>query len=736
MSSIKNPYGTWARRVARALAVLALCAAGSSDAPARACSGGSEVVFASTVHPDLPLNRFAAGHLGLVKPTFARSYLTVAYRWLNGVGLDPSEQNAALDLWSDRLVNPSVRAEAPSNASALRGAEVWAKARTAVLGTPTPPIATVFTRDYAEIENCLPHAFVTAAAVLDDRARRFGAKSVETHDWIAAQDATFSNCAHEKITIPKPTSSANPIARADREYQIASAHFYAGNFSEAERRFRAIGNDPTSPWQLLARYLVVRAITREGTLGTTSPQVSASSLPRAEQELRSILADRGAAPLHRAALRYLTFLRARTAPAALFRELAVALEAPRLGDGFREALDDFTHLLDADAKRLVVTPASPADLTTWLGIVQSPDPAAHERALQHYTSTRSPAWLVATLMTAVKGTDARLDPALQAAAALPPDSPAYVTARFHRARILLQRGKPVFQDLQALARQLKKDEGLSTRNEITALEVRAAPGLDELLASSFATPAGNEDFDGHALTPLTPAQAIPSLHPEAAHVLSKELPLADLKRASRSTVLPASLRAHVAATTWVRASLLGDAASANELAATVSELNPALRPYVDKVSAAASEPQRRLALVTMLLQVPGLGPEARAWTVGPIAPSAIDSSYGGYGWCALAAAPPRDLPLLTPVARAAAQAERQRLIGLGASPTYLANEAVRLADELPSDPRVPEILHLAVRLTHYGCTDAGSPAASTAAYQALHRKFKGSTWAQKTPYHY
>jgi hypothetical protein len=39
------------------------------------------------------------------------------------------------------------------------------------------------------------------------------------------------------------------MVQADRAYQIAAAHFYAGDFDVAARMFRDIANDPTSPWR-------------------------------------------------------------------------------------------------------------------------------------------------------------------------------------------------------------------------------------------------------------------------------------------------------------------------------------------------------------------------------------------------------------------------------------------------------------------------------------------------------
>src|SRR5690242_8251515 len=60
-------------------------------------------VFTYAVHPDFPLNRFAAGELGVLQPTYARSYLVVAYRYFAGTPLDAAEQKAIASVWDERL---------------------------------------------------------------------------------------------------------------------------------------------------------------------------------------------------------------------------------------------------------------------------------------------------------------------------------------------------------------------------------------------------------------------------------------------------------------------------------------------------------------------------------------------------------------------------------------------------------------------------------------------------------
>src|SRR5271168_3321003 len=90
------------------IAIVVAAAALLVSPPLWGWSGGSGfhaviALFESQVHPDLPFDQFAAGRLGIIKPTWERRYLYVAYRYLAGPGFDASEQKALVSLWNERL---------------------------------------------------------------------------------------------------------------------------------------------------------------------------------------------------------------------------------------------------------------------------------------------------------------------------------------------------------------------------------------------------------------------------------------------------------------------------------------------------------------------------------------------------------------------------------------------------------------------------------------------------------
>ena len=89
-------------------------------------------VFTHERHPDVPLEPFAAGQIGIVQPTWARSYLVVAYRWFSGTPLSADEQAGALRTWRERAQPWWADSKQP-------GLPDWIEARAKIPGLPKPP---------------------------------------------------------------------------------------------------------------------------------------------------------------------------------------------------------------------------------------------------------------------------------------------------------------------------------------------------------------------------------------------------------------------------------------------------------------------------------------------------------------------------------------------------------------------------------------------------------------------
>ncbi len=778
--------------------------------PASACGPYFPItIFIQYRHPDLPLNIFASGQLGIIQPSYARSYLVVAYRYLSGLPFNSSEQQQLMELWAHRLGREDDWLKHKNDAY-----QEWLDARN---GFATASKFPEVKRDenalagykpsasqYSEFENCSEDAFLTAVKTLQARSKQFGQQSEEFRSWLEAQDTVFHNCggtfsASGALEVPNEApKQLPPLLRSDRDYQIAAAYFYDGDWPEAERRFQIIARDPSSPWRGIAAIVAVRAKLRSITLNESSSQHSEKDLGPIDAELRSLEKEPSMRPLLPAIWRMLGYVEFRLNPGARRLELANIIEHARQRSTLREDLDDYTLLLDRaigdesdeDAPSGPQTAATKSygksalsrahsSMTDWILTFQAADESATTHALAEWNQSHSLPWLIASLSKATPQTPA-LSQLLEAAAAIPPSSPAYLTVSFHRARLLAQSGD------ESAARQLVDStlvatplQGLpSAANLFNALRMKLATTLDEFL--QFAPrPPGVVAFGDDGRDLPDPAEWCtygspelqaacrarrsppPLFDSDAATVLTEGIPTRLLAHAAASPRLPQNLRLQVAESTWVRAILLNDESVARQLAPILSSLSPALAPglksYVD-----AGYSSRLFTAVLLILHHPELHPYISAGIGRQTPPSQMDSFHDNW-WCSFAAPASEDTwgsyytmythingPLLTVypdkklyspdflsnAEKISAQSEWDALTKLDTAPNWLASQVLSFAKSNPRDPRVPESLHYIVRATHLGCTDVESKRYSKATFQLLHSRYPHNEWTEKTPYWY
>ncbi|HEY8412717.1 MAG TPA: hypothetical protein VIK76_14995, partial [Pyrinomonadaceae bacterium] len=219
---------------------------------------------------------------------------------------------------------------------------------------------------------------------------------------------------------------------------------------------------------------------------------------------------------------------------------------------------------------------------------------------------------------------------------------------------------------------------------------------------------------------------------------------------AKSNVLPAGPRTDLVQATWLRAALLGDTKTADELAPVLTQLVPQLAELLTNYQISADPNEKKFSAIYAWLKTPGLEPVVDAG-VGRDAPLYEQDQYRDNWWCGSSFVPATDEenreviqftattsinppPFLSPPEADRGAKERAALNALGAAPNYLSKQVIQWANSHPDDPRVPEALHLAVKSTRYGCSDKDTGRWSKAAFDLLHRKYPNSTWAKKTPY--
>jgi len=721
-----------------------------------------EAVFVYTVHPDYPLEKFAAGRIGVVQPSYARSYLYTAYRYMSGLSFTPDEQKALVELWKDRL---DFRGEDPSGWS-----KVWLEARKKVAGVQDRGEIDVHRsrekpNEYEYYVNCNKDSFETAAATLNQRIAKYGADSPAMQNWVAAQDAVFSNCTSGK-SIPDATLPApDAVLQADRAYQIAAAYFYAADFDEATKSFTAIAEDPASPWKQTASYLVARTLIRKASLG--APEQKQESLRAAESQLAKILGDKSQLRFHRTAKGLANLVRLRLHPEERLRELGQVLLANYQNNNLKQDLWDYTTLMDQrpgrDQSKPIVS-TNNDDLTDWIDTFQSPYNTTFDHSFERWQTKRTDPWLIATLSVA-DGKHAKAPELIAQALNVKPAAAAFASARFHAVRLLMESGKN--DEARTLVDQLLKNNrdqfDTSTLNLLASKRMLLATSFPDFLVYTVRNPATlswNDDGreipvdDDEIEAEMKALKDAPRFDYDAGIALNQQIPLTILKQAATQKHLVVSLRRDVAQAVWLRAVILGDTQTADELVPVLRELVPELSPLLNDYVSATTPQAKKFSAIYAWLRFPGLEPVVDIG-VGRRTPLNQQDSYRDNWWCGNAFYLPEEekeneletdgppsftaratspLLFLSAAEQATAKREWSTLGQLGAAPNYIAQQVIQWANRTPNDERLPEALHLAVKSTRYGCTDKDSGRWSKAAFDVLHRKYPNTRWAKMTPY--
>lgn len=779
--------------------------------------------FTGTTHPDLPLGPYTRGRLGVLEPGYERIYLYVAYRNLAGRRFDRAQ---ALALWGIPPESAQLLDEVPTPGPAppltsplpqpVDWPHAWIDARNQVPNVPhaaylTPwpfpagvNVGAIPTPDginrtmngpnnrVSIYLNCLPQAFHTAIDTLQDRTQKYG-DGAQLVAWVEAQDQVFSNCLQgENIPSPLP-ANASALARADRNYQIAAAYFYAGEFAQAESAFASIASGHDSPWSPMAPYLVARAYMRQATVGRDDDSPDMTALANAEAQLKQVVASTKSGDLRTSAKALLDYVEVRLHPDQRAVELAKALMQNPAPAELAQDLHDYTFLIDKlENERYSQSPAelqasrgelypklaevrSQDDLTDWILTFQLDDASALDHAYERWQQTNSPAWLVAVI-TKMQPGDARAPKLIEAAQAVQPSAPAYDSVTFHRFRLMIQRGNraAVVPQLNRLLTHGAGNMPRSALNLFLAMRMTYARNLPEFLKDAARVPV-ELGYDGYA--PFLyeadhPPPDSPWFDSDGLIVLNQQMTPGVLAEVAESKVLPVYLRREVARGAWTRAFLLDQDDTALKLAPILAELQPELRPGLDAYTSAGTPDARRFAGTLLILRFPGLRPYITSPERGTPT-DRIDNlreNWWGDGlYCAWPAwqfdagvsAPPGAQPnvvpwpvleapltelypkgtvpppsFLSPAEVTDAERDWNRTRALPVASIVLGQEAIAWTEKHSDDPRAPQALALAVRAGHFGCADPNRWKVSKAAFDLLHRRYPASVWAQHTRYWY
>jgi len=654
------------------------------------------------------------GNLGIIRPTYYSRYLFIAYRYLSAIPLSQEETDA---------FSESSSTGAPSDENMALAQ--WLDARSQVPDIDPPAGIDVFRR-YGQFEvyrNCLDAAFTKAAATLHDRKGQWGIGDPKILDWVRGQDAVFSNCSADGSTPGPLPEGSDRLLRADRQYQIAAARFYAQDYAAAEQGFQAIANDLDSPWHDVAPYLSARALVRHWTIGGDR-----SKLDEAEQVLRTIQGK-----WREPAQKLLHHVQAIADPAGRWVELCQELMQPDSSSDFAQNLSDLAQIPHEGAR----ISDQNNDLANWILAFQRHD---WQFALGRWRASHSQHWLLASLAAIPK--DSPDAPALlDQARGVPVTSPAWTSIASYAIALETARA-------QSTAARRWADQALSRaqsadRNAFLAERLRLANSWTEFLRFAPRQPVALTVYDTDQN--LDQQSTLPMFDSDVTEPMNQEVPLSRWVDAAANRLVPARLQTQIAQAGWVRAVILGRANETRSFASRLVELNPDLSLGMTTLLTETDPDRAHFAAVVLILHNPGLQPVLRSG-LGRETPVANLENFRDNWWNIAPPEHPQTQPVtpaethawgLPPGDRALGAKEWGKLKDAApAGPDYLAAETIRWAQAHADDPRIPEALHLSVRAIRFGAGGPRNPAVSRQAFRLLHSRYPKSPWTAQTPYWY
>lgn len=291
--------------------------------------------------PENPYENFAAGRIGVLKPTYRRIVLFAAYRYLNNGSFSADEQKGLVDVWNAEFNNKSFQNDDDVGAAV----KAWVEKRKNVVEKEEKLPEIYVERTYGGYEffpNCTKNAFETATQTLSDRISSYGSDDKDVKAWVAAQDKVFTNCDSGNQTPDAPDASMPEWLQKDRAYQMAAAEFYSLDYEKAKNHFKEIAADTSSPWQETADYLVGRTLIRQASLTKDAAKV-AQFYTEAEEHLQIVSAKSG--KFSDSAEKLLGLIKYRLHPKERVGELARSLSYAGTPN-FRQNLIDYSWLID------------------------------------------------------------------------------------------------------------------------------------------------------------------------------------------------------------------------------------------------------------------------------------------------------------------------------------------------------------------------------------------------------
>ena len=718
--------------------------------------------FSWSLHPNLPVNDFVKGNLGIIEPSFARIYLVIAYRYLTQNPLNNNEINQSVKLINDRLSATSFYS---FDITKMNYYKDWLKERALVLkpnkNTNIQAYAYLTDFNYITICNIQADAFNKATNTLKNLISKYGTKAPCVIDWVKNQDIVFKNDGTSQNTkIPKPlTKSNDSYLINERNYQIACANFYATNYETAYNDFNKLADTKYYRDKALAKYLAIRTLIRQGTV-KTKDQFNTDFLENAQAQILKIK-DNPEYINYKKALNDLNnFILDRLDPESRLRQLDQELIKNITYDSLEEYIsvyDIVTNYDPSNSEKNNTQPIIPnlGSMSEWIQVYQSKNSYTSNYTKQKYNKTKSIEWLV-NLSQHLATSDKEFSIIIDRFNKLDVSNKAYLTLAYKVSQYFIE-AKQYDKAINLLETLLKiKNLDLSSTNMYLALRVQLAKTLDQFLKYGISTEVGSwggftdevpDDYLNLSFS-LRTKKPKPDFIPLAQGFINSYFSLDMLKKLENTKYnLPS--HENLARMIFLRSALLNKMVYVTESASELAKIDNSYKNlYLNFLKCKEPETKKFLMAYIMLNDssfVPYLTTGSTnynpywwgTYDLKNLHMPDYNTDDGYYCYPNKVDYPPYIKPLcLSQEDLTQASLEIKALNSAKPASVYLPEIVVNFAKTHKNYPLVPQALHLSVRCTHLGqrCHDGSQ--LSKEAFQLLHRNYPNNIWTKKTPYYY
>ena len=634
--------------------ILSLLLAGAciltSIHPALACGPDFDsAIMVSGTHPDLPLSKFAAGTLGVIQNSWAKSYLLVSYRYLTGNPLDKNEQESIVNRWRERLSHGPLMYSTAHEGIDPASQYLLLRARVLKLKIQ-PQWPSKFDYDFSE--SISDAAFANATVILKALIKKYGQGSSEVKTWLKAQDDLFgNNTKKEQRPVKLNQSLKDSFTKACNEYQVAASLFYREDLKQAKAAFEHLSSKGIALFSELAAYMAARcSVDLASSAGSNTPEFQKSTFALINTFAAKFPAGRFKSDWESLYQRLMYQAQPETRSIDYLAKEICKPHSKRFGNN----VGDFTFLIDegkdtsepdesrfktdasdtskkndeANTGKAKIGPYS--DITDWVSTIQIQDydydystdadkkkienervlAAAH--SMDKWKQTHKLQWLIAALSTN-RLSRTKTPELFNATEKIAPGSPAYLTASAYLIGASLAAG-----DKQAAHQRIMeclsiKELPPSARNIFLSQRIAASGSLAEYLKSVTQKPAVvTIDTDMADLSPKwADLEAGNRYNAEECTVtdlqakqIDADLPYAEWIKWAKDKSVPSPLHKRLVQSTWMRSLLLGqDSGLEGELAASYPNIARYMPAYK-----AASGAEKRFKLSKLILHNVGMTP--------------------------------------------------------------------------------------------------------------------------------